>query len=77
MSRLNLSHASQPTIKISLKTHLNSHYRKHLLYILLFPFMNICQVEAQVLDPGRDDSSSGGESDLGATQNSLEVWTFT
>ena len=25
----------------------------------------------------RDDSSSGGGSDLGAAQNSLEVWTFT
>ena len=30
-----------------------------------------------VLDPGGDDSSSGGGSDLGAAQNSLEVWTFT
>ena len=31
----------------------------------------------KVLDPGGDDSSSGGGSDLGAAQNSLEVWTFT
>ena len=30
-----------------------------------------------VLDPGGDDSSSGGGSDLGAAQNSLEVWTCT
>ena len=29
------------------------------------------RVEAQVLDPGGDDSSSGGEGDLGAAQNSL------
>ena len=31
----------------------------------------------QVLDPGGDDSLSGDGSDLGAAQNSLEVWTFT
>ena len=30
-----------------------------------------------VLDHGGDDSSSVGRSDLGAAQNSLEVWTFT
>ena len=30
-----------------------------------------------VLDPEGDDSSSGGGSDLGAAQNSLEVWTCT
>ena len=30
--------------------------------------MNVCWVEAQVLDPGGDDSSSGGGSDLGAAQ---------
>ena len=34
-------------------------------------------MEAQVSDPGGDDLSSGGEGDLGAAQNSLEVWTFT
>ena len=45
--------------------------------ILLFPFMNVHWVEAQVLDPEGDDLSSGGVSDLGAAQNSLEVWTFT
>ena len=39
--------------------------------------MNVHWVEAQVLDPGGDDSSSGGGSDLGAAQNSLAVWTFT
>ena len=33
-------------------------------------------MEAQVLDPGGDDMSSGGGSALGAAQNSLEVWTF-
>ena len=32
----------------------------------------------KVLDPGGDDSSSGGDgSSLGAAQNSLEVWTFS
>ena len=30
--------------------------------------MNVCWVEAQVLDPGGDDSSSGGGSDLGAAK---------
>ena len=30
-----------------------------------------------VLDPGGDDSSSGGGSDLEAAQNSLEVWACT
>ena len=30
-----------------------------------------------VLDPGGDDSSSGGGSDLGAAQNSLRVLTCT
>ena len=39
--------------------------------------MNVCWVEVQVLDPGGDASSSGGGSDLGAAENSLEVWTFT
>ena len=39
--------------------------------------MNVHWVEAQVSDPGGDDLSSGGGSDLGAAQNSLEVWTFT
>ena len=29
----------------------------------------------KVSDPGGDDSSSGGGGDLGAAQNSLEVWT--
>ena len=50
---------------------------EHIHCILLFFFMNVHQVEAQVSDPGGDDSSSGGEGDLGAAQNSLEVWTFT
>ena len=39
--------------------------------------MNVNWVEAQVSDPGGDDSSSGGGSDLGAAQNYLEIWTFT
>ena len=39
--------------------------------------MNVCWVEAQVSNPGGDDSSSGGGSDLGAAQNSLKVWPFT
>ena len=30
-----------------------------------------------VSGPGGDDTSSGGGSDLGAVQNSLEVWTDT
>ena len=30
-----------------------------------------------VFGPGGDDSSSGGGGDLGAAQNSLEVWTDT
>ena len=31
----------------------------------------------KVLGPGGDDSSSGGGGDVGAAQNSLEVWTDT
>ena len=31
----------------------------------------------KVLGPGGDGSSSGGGGDLGAAQNSLEVWTDT
>ena len=50
---------------------------EHIHCTLFYFFMNVCQVEAQVSDPGGDDSSSGGGSDLGAAQNSLEVWTFT
>ena len=50
---------------------------EHIHCIIFYFFMNVHQVEAQVLDPGGDDSSSGGGSDLGAAQNSLEVWTFT
>ena len=34
--------------------------------------MNVCWVEAQVLDPGGDDSSSGGGSDLRAAQSVLD-----
>ena len=45
--------------------------------IFYFIFLNVCLVETQVLDPGGNDSSSGGGSDLGAAQNFLEVWTFT
>ena len=30
-----------------------------------------------VSGPGGDDSSSEGESDIGAAQNSLDVWTNT
>ena len=33
--------------------------------------------QLKVLVPGGDDSSSGGGGDLGAAQNSLEVWTDT
>ena len=51
---------------------------EHIHSILFFFFsMNVCWVEAQVLDPGKDESSSGGGSDLGVAQNPLEVWTFT
>ena len=45
--------------------------------IFYVSFRNVHWVEAQVLGPGEDDSSSGGGSDLGTAQNSLEVWTFT
>ena len=31
----------------------------------------------KVSGPGGDGSSSGGGSDMGATQNSLDVWTNT
>ena len=31
----------------------------------------------KVSGPGGDDSSSGGEGDLGAAQSSLEVWIDT
>ena len=34
-------------------------------------------MEAESSGPGGDDSSSGGGGDLGAAQNSLEVWTDT
>ena len=75
MTLINLSHDSHKNfIESTLKT---AHYGKHSLYIPLFPFMNVHQVEAQVLDPGEDDLSCGGGSDLGAAQNPLEVWTFT
>ena len=30
--------------------------------------MNVCWVDTQVSDPGRDNSSSGGGSDLGAAK---------
>ena len=57
-------------IESTLKTAVTEHIHCMFFYF----FMNVCWVEAQVLDPGGDDSSSGGE---GAAQNSLEVWTFT
>ena len=65
---------SQNVIKSALKTAVTEH--SHCIMFFFFS-MNVHWVEAQVSDPGRDDSSSGGESDLGVAQNSLEVWTFT
>ena len=68
----------QPTEKFHQKCSKNNCYGTHSLCNVYFHFsLNVHQVEAQVLDPGGDDSSSGDGSDLGAAQNSLEVWTFT
>ena len=39
---------------------------EHLHCILFLFFMNVCQVEGQVLDPVGDDLSSTSEGDLGA-----------
>ena len=47
------------------------------IHCMFFFSMNIHQVEAQVLDPGEMTHHLEGGSDLGAVQNSLEVWTFT
>ena len=77
-SRLNLSYfisLHKNFIKSALKTTV-----KACIHCIMFYFyfsMNVFWVEAQVSDPGGDDLSSGGGSDLGAAQNSLEVWAFT
>ena len=48
-------HISVSLLKFHWKQSKNSHYTTHSLYnVLPFPWMSI-QVEAQVLDPGRDD----------------------
>ena len=64
-------------VKISLKALQKQLLRNTFTVYSFIFFMNVHQVEARVSDPGGDDSSSGGGSDLGAAQNSLEVWTFT
>ena len=77
-SRLNLSHfisLRKNFIESALKTTVTECIHC-VMFIFIFS-MNVDWVEAQVLDPGGDDSSSGDGSDLGAAQNSLEVWTFT
>ena len=75
-SRLNLRHfisLCKNFIESALKTAIT----EHINCILFYFSWNVHWVEAQVSDPGGDDSSSGGGSDLGAAQNSLEGWTFT
>ena len=76
-SRLSFSHfISLHTnfTESALKTAITEQIHCTIIYVI---FMNVHWVEAQVSDPGGDDASSGGGSDLGAAQNSLKVWTFT
>ena len=64
-------------IKISLKVHLKQPLWKTFTVHSFISLHECPSGWGSGLDPGGDDSSSGGGSDLGAAQNFLEVWTFT